>query len=80
MVVANVRAQLRGRGRTRRYHAQHYRWGSVLGLQDNGLVVVQPNGRRFRLPRWLATVVLYRGYIPHYLYGGLRRRRTEDVK
>lgn len=79
VVVANVRAQLRGRGRTRRYHAPHYRWGSVLGLQDNGLVVVQPNGRRFRFPRWLATVFLYRGYIPHYLYGGLRRRRAEDV-
>jgi hypothetical protein len=79
-VVTNVRAHVRGRGRTKRYRAQPYRWGSVLGLQDDGLVVVQPTGRRFRIPRWLATTSLYRGYIPHYLYGGLRRRRADDVK
>lgn len=74
VVVANVRRQTCGRGRVRRYHAPPYRWGSVLGLQENGLVVVQSNGRRFRIPRRMASVSLYRGYIPLYLYGGLRRR------
>lgn len=81
VVTANVGAHLRGRGRLRRFRAPRYRWGSILGLHDEGLVIAQPNGRRVRIPRALASRLLYRGYIPRYLYGGLRRavRAAEPV-
>lgn len=73
VVVANVGALVHGRsGRLRRYHAPEHRWGSVLGLQDEGLIVVQPDGRRMRIPRWLAEPLLFRGFVERYLYGGLR--------
>ena len=65
-----------GRGGNRklaRYRAPEYRWGSVLGLQSNGLVVVQPNGRRFRVPRNMAEPLLFRLFVTQYLYGGIRK-------
>lgn len=73
VVVANIRAL--GGGRRRRLHtfsAPEYRWGSILGLQEDGLIVFQPNGRRFRIPRWLAEPLLFRVFTPRFLYGGVR--------
>ena len=73
VVVANVKARVHdGSGKVRTYEAPQYRWGSILGLQDDGLVVVQPNGTRFRIPRWLAEPLLFRLFVPRVLYGGLR--------
>ena len=77
VVVANVRAALGlGSGKLRTYEAPEYRWGSILGLQDDGLVVVQPNGAHVRIPRWLAEPLLFRLYVPRFLYGGLRPAPT----
>ena len=80
VVVANARALVSGRHRRlRRYRAPEYRWGSILGLQDDGLVVVQPDGRRFRVPRWLAEPLLFRVFVTGYLYGGLRPTRPRST-
>lgn len=73
VVVANVRAALKGTKKLKRFHAPEYRWGSILGLQPEGLTVVQPDGRRFRIPRWIAEPLLMRVFVTRYLYGGLRR-------
>lgn len=73
VVVANVRAQVRGRSKLKRYQAPEHRWGSVLGLQEDGFVVVQPNGRRARIPRWFAEPFLLGVFVTRHLYGGLRR-------
>ena len=73
VVVANVRAALKGSKKLKRFHAPEYRWGSILGLQPEGLTVVQPDGRRFRIPRWIAEPLLMRVFVTRYLYGGLRR-------
>ena len=35
-----------------------YRWGSIVGLQDDGMVIHQPNGKAVRVPRWAAQRVL----------------------
>jgi len=73
VVVTNVRAQVGGRSRSlKSYRAPEYRWGSVLGLQDDGMVVVQPDGRRFRVPSWAAEPFLFRIFVTRYLYGGIR--------
>ena len=45
--------------------------GSVLGLQDDGMIVVQPNGRRFRVPQWIAEHLLVGAFVTRYLYRGL---------
>ncbi len=77
VVTANVAATLR-RGpaaKLKRFHAPEHRWGSILGLQDDGLIVVQPDGRRFRVPRWAAEPLLFGLFVTRYLYGGLRPAR-----
>ena len=73
--VATVNARVAangGNGRLRRFRAPHHRWGSVFGLQENGLVVVQPGGGRFRFPRAAAEALLYRLFVTGYLYRGIR--------
>ena len=79
VVVANVRAATGRRGaRLRTFSAPDHRWGSVLGVQDDGMVIVQPDGKRVRVPRWAADRLLMRGFVPWYLYGGLRRPSSGD--
>jgi NADH dehydrogenase FAD-containing subunit len=73
IVCHNVRVATIGRGRVRRFSAPTHRWGSILGVQPEGMVVHQPDGRSFRVPRWLADPLLFRGFVEGYLYGGLRR-------
>lgn len=73
VVVTNVRRTLaRAPRRLARFRAPEYRWGSVLGLRDDGLTVVQPRGGRFRLSRRIAEPLLFRGFVDRVLYGGLR--------
>lgn len=73
VVVGNMeRLGRRGRGRLRTFRAPEYRWGSVFGVQEDGLVILQPDGRRVRVPRWIARQVLLRVFVETYLYGGLR--------
>lgn len=75
VVVANVRALRRGGDRKlREFKAAPYRWGSLLGLQPDGLVVVQPNGKRQRIPRVIAERLLLGTFVQRILYGGLRPR------
>jgi len=74
VVVANIKALLRERpDKLETYKAPEYRWGSILGLQDDGLTVVQPNGKRFRIPKRLAQPLLFGVFVQRILYGGLRR-------
>ena len=75
VVVANLKATMNGRSKKlETYSAPEYRWGSILGLQSDGLTVVQPNGKRFRIPRWIAQPLLLKVFVERILYGGLRSR------
>ena len=79
VVVANIQALVRGGDKgLKRYSAPEYRWGSIVGLQDDGLTVVQPDGKRFRIPRWIAEPLLLRVFVTRFLYGGLRPGRTDQ--
>ena len=74
IVVTNVKELVRNRPtKLKPYKATEYRWGSILGMQDDGLTVVQPNGKRFRIPRKLAEPLLFSLFVQRILYGGLRR-------
>jgi NADH dehydrogenase FAD-containing subunit len=76
--VGDVRAELAGRP-LRSFRAATRRWGSVLGVQPEGLEVFTPTGQAFRFPAWSIDRVLmpwivrrgiYRGIRAHQLYGG----------
>ncbi len=73
VVVANVHSVLRERAPRRRFRAPRYRWGSIFGLQREGLTVALKTGGRMRVPRHLAEPLLYGAFVTRGLYCGLRK-------
>jgi len=72
IVVSNVKRSSRKKSLLT-FRPKKFQWGSVFGLQDNGLIVVQPNGRRMRIVRSIAQRFIYDVYIKRYLYQGLSK-------
>ncbi|MBX7435165.1 FAD-dependent oxidoreductase [Mycobacterium sp. Y57] len=73
LVAHNVRASFGGEP-LRDYHAPARRWGSVLGIQPDGLEVFAPNGRAFRFPAWSFERVLMPWIVRWGIYRGVRGR------
>ncbi len=71
LVAHNVRAELEGRP-LRSYRPPKHRWGSVLGIQPDGLEVFAPNGSAFRLPAWSVDHVVMPWIVGWGIYRGIR--------
>ncbi|MGC5259023.1 FAD-dependent oxidoreductase [Gordonia sp. DT218] len=71
LVAHNVMASLAGR-QLRSYRPRSRRWGSVLGVQPDGLEVFAPNGRPFRFPAWSIDSVLQPWIVRRGIYRGIR--------
>ncbi len=56
----------------RTYRPATRRWGSVLGVQPDGLQVFAPNGRAFRFPAWSIDRVLQPWIVRRGIYRGIR--------
>ena len=54
------------------YQPPTHRWGSILGLQDEGLRVFQPGGGETRIPRWMVERIITPLAVRRLIYGGLR--------
>ena len=72
LLAKNVRAHLAGEP-LEEFKAPRGRWGSVLGVQANGLEVFAPNGKAFRFPAWSIETVLQPWIVRRGIYGGVRR-------
>ena len=71
MLAHNVRAEFAGRP-LRTYRAPKQRWGSVLGVQPDGLEVFTPEGQAFRFPAWSIDRVLQPWIVRRGIYRGVR--------
>ena len=71
LLAHNVRAGFEGRP-LRSYRPPKRRWGSVLGVQSDGLEVFAPNGRAFRFPAWSIDRVLQPWIVRWGIYRGVR--------
>lgn len=71
LLAHNVRASFTGKA-LRRYRPARRRWGSVLGIQPDGLEVFTPNGRAFRFPAWAFDRVLMPWIVKWGIYRGVR--------
>ncbi|WP_441964388.1 FAD-dependent oxidoreductase [Mycolicibacterium houstonense] len=71
LLAHNVAAYFTG-GRMRRYRPPASRWGSVLGVQPDGLEVFAPNGLAFRFPAWSIERVLQPWIVRRGIYRGVR--------
>ncbi len=68
----NIRAYLSTKNiRMKRYESPPYRWGSVFGVQNDGLRVFQPQGSSFRFPRWTIHTLLFPLAVRKMIYKGI---------
>lgn len=74
MLAHNIRAGLNG-GKLKTFVPQPRRWGSVVGVQPNGLEVFAPTGQGFRFPRWTIGTVLQPLIVRRGIYKGVRGKR-----
>ncbi|BBX61372.1 pyridine nucleotide-disulfide oxidoreductase [Mycobacterium saskatchewanense] len=71
LVARNVLAEFAGRP-MRSYRAPVRRWGSLLGVQRNGLEVFLPTGHAFRFPAWSVERVVMPWVVRWGMYRGVR--------
>jgi apoptosis-inducing factor 2 len=71
LVARNIRAEFAGR-RLRTFRTPGRRWGSLVGIQPDGLEVFLPTGHAFRLPSWSVERVVMPWIVRRGMYGGMR--------
>ncbi len=78
LVVHNVKAFVDGTPeKAKQYVAPEHRWGSIIGPQEDGMTVYQPNGKWFRVPKWAVQPILIDVITKGFIYGGIRRQRSK---
>lgn len=78
LVAHNIDCYLRDKPKKMKaYKAPIYRWGSVLGVQSDGMRVYTPKGGMFRFPRWSIQRLLFPIFVNKAIYRGVKK---EDVK
>lgn len=68
----NLRVLLTGRGRLREFRSPRHRWGSILGIQADGMRIHTPRGGVVPLSRRFALRVLMPVFTHRLIYGGRR--------
>jgi apoptosis-inducing factor 2 len=71
LAARNIRAELTGRA-LRSYRTPGKRWGSLFGIQPNGLEVFFPTGHALRFPSWSVDRVVMPLIVRWGMYGGVR--------
>jgi NADH dehydrogenase FAD-containing subunit len=72
LLAGNIRAYLTGRP-PQQYRASRSRWGSVFGVQEDGLLFFAPDGRAIQIPAWVIHRVLLPWVVRRGYYRGVRR-------
>ncbi|MFY9922666.1 MAG: FAD-dependent oxidoreductase [Mycobacterium sp.] len=78
ILAHNVRAEFTGKA-LRSFRAPKRRWGSVLGVQPNGLEVFTPKGQAFRFPAWSFDRVLMPVIVRWGIYRGVRDNQPTSL-
>jgi apoptosis-inducing factor 2 len=76
LLARNIRAEFAGRP-LRSYRAPRRRWGSVLGIQPEGLEVFAPSGHAFWFPAWSIDRVVMPWIVRWGIYRGVRGNRLD---
>jgi apoptosis-inducing factor 2 len=78
VLAHNIAAHFAGKP-LRSYRAPKRRWGSVLGVQADGLEVFTPKGQAFRFPAWSFDRVLMPVIVRWGIYRGVRDNRPINL-
>ena len=57
----------------KRYAPPRYRWGSIFGVQRDGLRIFQPEGSSFRFPSWTIRTLLFPLAVRKMIYQGIHK-------
>lgn len=71
------------RERMKSFEAPANRWGSILGIQKNGLTIYLQNGGKMHMSRWYVKMILYPFKVRRDIYGGIKsrlRNRLESIR
>jgi apoptosis-inducing factor 2 len=79
LLAHNIRAEFDGKP-LKTYRPPKRRWGSVIGIQHDGLEVFAPNGRAFRFPAWSFDTVLMPLIVRWGMYRGVRTKAPPLVE
>jgi apoptosis-inducing factor 2 len=60
--------------RMKSFQAPPNRWGSILGIQKNGLTIYLPDGGKMHMNRWYVKMILYPFKVRRDIYGGIKSR------
>jgi NADH dehydrogenase FAD-containing subunit len=71
LLVGNIRAHLAGAD-LGTFREPRSRWGSVLGIQPDGMEVFTASGATIRFPPWTVDRILLGWYMRRHTYGGVR--------
>jgi NADH dehydrogenase FAD-containing subunit len=71
LLARNIRAELAEKPLSD-YRPRRGRWGSVTGVQSNGLEVFAPSGQMFRFPAWSIRRILNGLIVRRGIYRGVR--------
>ncbi|CAA0091105.1 Demethylphylloquinone reductase NdbB [BD1-7 clade bacterium] len=72
-VAHNITAVLEGKPKTmKRFKATRFRWGSILGVQKEGMRVFTPQGFSVRVPRSIVKTVLFPFFVRRVIYRGVK--------
>jgi NADH dehydrogenase FAD-containing subunit len=72
LLASNIRSYVAGLP-LKDYRASRSRWGSVLGVQEDGLLFFAPDGRAIQIPAWVINRVLLPWVVRRGFYRGVRR-------
>lgn len=74
LVANNVQAYLQQQEQTMKsYRASPYRWGSIVGVQKEGLRVFSPTGGSMRFPNWVVENLLFPFVVRKKIYQGIKK-------
>ena len=71
LLANNIRAYMVG-SPLKDFQASRSRWGSVLGVQDDGLLFFAADGRTIQIPAWVINRVLLPWVVRRGFYRGVR--------
>ncbi|BBW99431.1 pyridine nucleotide-disulfide oxidoreductase [Mycolicibacterium moriokaense] len=74
LLARNILADFEGKP-LRSFRPASRRWGSVLGIQPDGLEIFAPNGKPFRFPAWTFERILMAWIVRRGFYRGIRENQ-----
>lgn len=78
VVVKNIRAAIKGKEPSTAFHPTTSKWGSILGLEQDGLRVFSPSGFMTRIPAVICRKILFPFVVDRMIYGGIDRKALKN--